>query len=74
VLAQKGNPISCDGWFSCSLSESEETNPTARNPKWVKTDLGEKHSHRSRKTIAVQELALKKELLQEQMLLEESTS
>jgi hypothetical protein len=72
--------------FSLSLSESEETINTARDPKQVKTDLGEKRSGRSlrstfnsmcevieqHQSIAVQELMLKKELLQEQMLLKKA--
>jgi hypothetical protein len=70
------------GWFSSSPSDSSEE----PNPKQGKTDSGEKRSRGSlrqsfdsmcesitdRKSLAVEELALKKELLREQMLLKKA--
>jgi hypothetical protein len=75
------------GRFSLSSSEgSEESANTTKKHKRAKTDSGEKRSRGSlkasfesmcesiadRKSIAVQELSLKKELLREQMLLKKA--
>jgi hypothetical protein len=69
--------------FSLLSSEGKEKINATRNPKRLKTYLGEKQSHGSLRStfdsmwkvleqcqsVAAEELALKKELLQEQMLL-----
>jgi hypothetical protein len=75
------------GRFSLSSSEdSEEASKVTQNPKWMKTVASEKRSRGSigssfdsmcelieeRKLIAVQQLAVKKDLLQEQMLLKKT--
>jgi hypothetical protein len=75
------------GWFSLSSSEdSEEAVSNVRKPKQAKTESGEKSSHGSlqslfgsmcksieeHKSIAAQELALKNDLLHEQMLLKKT--